>query len=498
MTNAWTPEQNDIFDKGTNTDENLLIRALAGTGKSTTLAEMVRRYKEQHRRRAVVCLVFTVRNREDMAAKLDGIGECRTFNSWGSSLIRQEWGTVKYAKPWALSAYIRKNFEDVRNLTSEVKGVIEWCMNSGIRPDEEKRILFAAKVGMAGRKDVNEESVKRVGEVSADMLKRMVQRRWASELGLDHMHSCYLPWLYGWKPRFPVAFGLVDEGQDQSGPQAYMSTTMGKRLALVGDEYQAIYGWRGAHNAVMEWYRQRTNATQCQLTLSFRCAKLIGAEAKQIVPAFRCSRDDLGNVVTESYGKTIPKMGPGDAVVSRTNAALVPIWAKLLSMAVPCRILGRDLFGKVEAALNKTRVDAFKPAAKQALQQLEASILEKTELGVESRTDQDTADTLFALLDVFDTDGMGCKQVIDTLKANSEYKPQEGSKFEGVELSTVHQAKGLEWDNVYMLIHTFRDEPGQHSEETNLRYVAITRARNRLVYTYPDVEEKGANDVQVS
>jgi DNA helicase-2/ATP-dependent DNA helicase PcrA len=60
-------------------------------------------------------------------------------------------------------------------------------------------------------------------------------------------------------------------------------------------------------------------------------------------------------------------------------------------------------------------------------------------------------------------------------------------------LSTIHQAKGLEWDTVF-LMHLSQDkfphpraleEEGGLEEERRLFYVATTRARRRLYYTYP-------------
>ena len=46
-------------------------------------------------------------------------------------------------------------------------------------------------------------------------------------------------------------------------------------------------------------------------------------------------------------------------------------------------------------------------------------------------------------------------------------------------LSTTHRAKGLEAPRVWMLAETYR---GGTTEEDNLRYVAITRAQQELIY----------------
>ena len=60
-------------------------------------------------------------------------------------------------------------------------------------------------------------------------------------------------------------------------------------------------------------------------------------------------------------------------------------------------------------------------------------------------------------------------------------------------LSTVHQAKGLEWSHVFvprLIEESFPhrralDEPGGEEEERRIFYVAITRAMNELTLTYP-------------
>ena len=60
-------------------------------------------------------------------------------------------------------------------------------------------------------------------------------------------------------------------------------------------------------------------------------------------------------------------------------------------------------------------------------------------------------------------------------------------------LSTIHQAKGLEWDAVFVMNVTegsfphsrALDEEGGLEEERRLFYVAVTRARLQLFLTYP-------------
>jgi DNA helicase-2/ATP-dependent DNA helicase PcrA len=71
--------------------------------------------------------------------------------------------------------------------------------------------------------------------------------------------------------------------------------------------------------------------------------------------------------------------------------------------------------------------------------------------------------------------------------------PEHGGRDdERIVLSTIHQAKGLEWDTVFILGLTDTafpnpralEEDGGLEEERRLFYVAATRARRRLFLTY--------------
>jgi DNA helicase-2/ATP-dependent DNA helicase PcrA len=65
-------------------------------------------------------------------------------------------------------------------------------------------------------------------------------------------------------------------------------------------------------------------------------------------------------------------------------------------------------------------------------------------------------------------------------------------------LSTVHQAKGLEWKRVFVIrlveegfpsARSLR-EPGGEEEERRIFYVAVTRAQDELVLTYPQMTNR--------
>jgi DNA helicase-2/ATP-dependent DNA helicase PcrA len=74
-----------------------------------------------------------------------------------------------------------------------------------------------------------------------------------------------------------------------------------------------------------------------------------------------------------------------------------------------------------------------------------------------------------------------------------EDQPSSRDREEGLRLSTIHQAKGLEFDAVFVimlgdgLFPSYRslEDPEAIEEERRLFYVALTRARNELYLSYP-------------
>jgi len=80
---------------------------------------------------------------------------------------------------------------------------------------------------------------------------------------------------------------------------------------------------------------------------------------------------------------------------------------------------------------------------------------------------------------------------LDPTEATETSSPRRGTGF--VTLSTVHSAKGLEWDNLFIIwmsdgwfpSNRFQDEFDDLDEERRLLYVATTRARHQLQFIYP-------------
>jgi DNA helicase-2/ATP-dependent DNA helicase PcrA len=88
---------------------------------------------------------------------------------------------------------------------------------------------------------------------------------------------------------------------------------------------------------------------------------------------------------------------------------------------------------------------------------------------------------------------------LDDVSLTQEYNEREDDKFvPRIILSTVHQAKGLEWNHVFVINlcegafpHKNCSSEEEIEEERRLFYVAITRARKNLHLTYPMIGGRG-------
>jgi superfamily I DNA/RNA helicase len=185
----------------------------------------------------------------------------------------------------------------------------------------------------------------------------------------------------------------------------------------------------------------------------------------------------LGSVTTPSG--YVPSDFPlGSAVLCRNNAPLLGFAFSLLKRNLPCCILGRDL-GEV---LTKT-IKSLKPATCQDLQKSIPEWLGRKSRKVKTRAQraalEDRAQCLLTL-------ARSCQSVDEIfVKIEKLFVAEAGPSC--VTLSTMHKAKGLEWEVVAILDRKLCPSPWAESyaeriQERNLLFVAVTRTKLHLRY----------------
>lgn len=168
----------------------------------------------------------------------------------------------------------------------------------------------------------------------------------------------------------------------------------------------------------------------------------------------------LGSVTTlEAYSPS--DFDPTSAVLCRNTSPLVTFAFELLAKGVACHVVGKEIQIGLErlVGVSNTKItDDINKLKRKGKKEQAASLEDRwTAVNVISR---------------------GCN-------SDAEVKAKIASLFasgSGVTLSTIHKAKGLEWTTVFLLDWNllpsrYAETPAAKTQERNLQYVAVTRAK---------------------
>jgi DNA helicase-2/ATP-dependent DNA helicase PcrA len=457
LTPSPTPEQEHILSLVTLTTSNLIINALAGSGKTTTL-EMIQDALPP----PVLCLAFNRRIADVMVKRFKSTTTVRTFNGLGHRI----WST---ACAGHVSLDPRKTPDLLRELIKElprgeaseawevfweVKAAIDLAKSLGYVPTgkyHNARRLIEKEAFYA----VLAEDIGNLGPwLLEETLTRSIK---ASYSGLiDYNDQVYMPALFGGTyPKFPTV--LIDEAQDLSPVNHQMLHHLSKsRLIAVGDENQSIYRFRGATTKGMSKLRERFKMDAAELTVSFRCPEAIVKAVHWRCPQMKWIKG--GGRVAALRNPTLDSFTDGSVIICRNNAPLFALALRLLAAGRSVSVAGSDVGPRVIGIMRRLGEDGT--SQEELLSAINQWEEEKTNKG------STTADDIAACMRVFAGFGATLGQAI----AYAEHLfRQTGS----ITLLTGHKAKGLEWNTVYHL-DPFLLRPDE--QDLNLRYVITTRA----------------------
>lgn len=512
---TWSAQQEAVFSFIIDARGNLVVRARAGTGKTTTIVEAVLRWLAANPGLTVLVCAFNKRIEKELKARFFGVRrvEVKTLHGVGFAACRRYCERLVVEEP-------RKVFEVGGKLRKDA--LAKQVCGSGA-PDAIVRLV--AKLHTLARETAPHAT--QVGELTNLAIEHecqpdatwdqtpyggtYVEHRALQAMALaaevqsgdtiDYADMIFLPCRWGWMANI-ADLVVVDEAQDMTTAQlelAVGSTNPNGRIVVVGDDRQAIYGFRGADSDSLNRLKAELQAQELSLTTTYRCGRAIVDLAREIVPDFEAGPSnhegvvrDMANDFTHRVNLVI-EVGPGDFVLSRVNAPLVSTAMKLLRAGKRARVAGvdigkglvtlikklkarsvPDLLARIEgwSALEVSRHSAALVAAKNGHKRA-------IEAKVEAIRDQSAM--LTSLVD-------GARSVDEVVTRIEHLFADDGLGDKGViTCSSVHKSKGLEADRVFLLADTFR---GGTKEEDNIRYVAITRAKRELVWVYGNEEER--------
>jgi len=469
-----SPFQQAIFDYIDNSSHSLIIEAVAGSGKTTTIVEAVSRLPSQD----YIFLAFNKSIAEEL--KFRGV-KASTFHA----LCFAELNSRLSKRPKVDSRKVPGIFQAIATETEqeeywEIPKLVSLGKNSALTTDssnEEWEDII----------DSHELSFPSVSH-AVSLAERVLRISNARLDVIDFDDMLYIPWLKNFRIK-SYATVFVDEAQDTNALQLALLQSIvdpfGGRLIAVGDERQAIYGFRGAGTGSMAAIEQRFGCTRLPLSISYRCSKAVVAQAKVLVPQIEASETAPEGNAAEVTSWALRHLKPGTAVICRVNKPLIKLAWRLVQAGQPIRYLGRDLVKGMKKLIEKhgkhvnMETLVVRLEAERDKEILQAEKKGKTSLipGIEDRYGSILA--LAAELPHHATPA-------DLVTAISRIFTETDSG--GVTLCTVHKSKGLEWGSVFILDrnhympHPRVREGWQLQQEINMLYVAITRAKQNLLF----------------
>ncbi len=470
----WSTYQENIFDWAVNGQGNGIIKAVAGSGKSTTIVEVNRRVKDGRK----VFLAFN----KSIATELKDRGvNGKTFHGLCFGPVSDFIGSsaVEQNKTFKIFKQIAEN-EELRIYGSFVTKIVGLAKNLGvgtyILPDEERVWReIAADYDLEPSSDSG--TIQRGIELAREVFELSNK---ADIFDFDDMLYFVVKYDIA-LPKFDLV--LVDEAQDLNAIQIEIVKrimTPKARMIAVGDPRQAIYAFRGAGSDSLDIIQQEFNCKELPLTISYRCPQAVIRHAQQWVPYIEAAPGAKeGEVVNLGFDWTNAIFQANDLIVSRKTAPLLKLAYGMLADRIPCYVMGRDIGEGLKTLINKQKTNNTVVL----LEKLNAWLRLETEKALKDGNDHkiqsanDKVDCIKVILDSMAVD-VSVNDLLDTIdKLFAE-------KTNCVVLSTIHRSKGLEAWRVIWVNSTenmsWITNPVQLQQEDNLRYVATTRAKNAL------------------
>lgn len=499
----WSAEQTTIFGWFSDGANHLVVSAFAGTGKTTTIIEGVKRAPE----RSILICAFSKIIAEELQARIgSGHGHivAKTLHAIGFACVRNfrerikvEFGNGRAddlaqrvcgnAAPSAIVKLVSKLHTKGREIAPHAVAMGDLtaiAVTFECEPDEQwERSSF-------GRDYVERKAL--------EAMELASQVRDGDTI--DGSDMIFLPVRNGWlTQQFDMV--VVDEAQDMTTAQLEIAQGVlrtGGRIAVVGDRHQAIFGFRGADSGSLDRLKAELGARELGLTTTYRCGRAIVAVAQGWVPAFTAGEANPDGRVGELHtALLVAAAGPGDFILSRVNAPLVGIAMQLLRAGKRARVAGRDIGKGLTALVRKLKATSVPDLLRKLsawetreIDRLRARLTGVTNgkrAAIEAKIEaiRDQAEMMAALAD-------GARNVAEVeARVEQLFADPDGTGVRGmVTCSSVHRSKGLEADRVFILRDTLRSGT---PEEENISYVAVTRAKSELVWVSDTIGAEEGN-----
>lgn len=470
-----SPHQLQVYNSIKNENSNLLIGAVAGSGKTTTIIKSLEYLKPEL---DVSFLAFNKSIVEHLKNKVRTGVNVQTLHSLGYQTLLKN-GKYKLDKNKIVGIIYQnlKQFKVTKQLEKSfiysVSQLVDFIRFNNCEDDKDKIFELALKHDiLADEKEIDAA------------LQILIYSNRREEV--DFLDMLYLPVKEDLKmKRYDVLY--IDEAQDMSIIQQKLFKKIVKpkgRFIAVGDSSQAIYGFAGSDVESFDKLSLEPNTKQLPLSVCYRCGSSIVRFVQDLVPDIQPFEGSEKGVVRNG---SLHELRNGDWVLCRNTKPLFVLCLQLFQKRKKAYIKGHDFGTELNSILDKTDTDSITVACLKLDSLLSLKYDKLRSYGIEEPANTSSFNKFKETIDIL-------KEVIfPEVRTISEAKKLiveiflEKDVENRITLSTIHRAKGFEADRIFVLKKDlmpskYAKQPWQLQQERNLEYVCYTRARKQLIF----------------
>lgn len=498
---GYTPStyQMNIFDFVVHGIGNAVIKARAGSGKTSTLVTAM---KLIDKKKKCLFLAFNVSIKDELSKKLQDYPNCvvKTVHGLGFDIIRCNTHDKVEVNENKYITFLNQHHSNISDYDIPPA---RWNSYSRRIID----LLKFARLNMAqSAREIQKIADKHSIDIEFDEINMVMELMSYGKQHITSVDFTDMIWL-------PVECNMVnkvhkydwifnDEVQDYSITYLHLLKKCQKRACRMlscGDEYQSINQFAGASLEAFNMLCNTEKTNIFTLPISYRCSQLIVNKVHHHVPDIQARENaELGLIKIDS---SLDNIKVNDLVLSRHNAPLIKLYAELIDRNLPCQIKGQsDITEQLDNLVNSYASDddllstninedglfprLYLELIREYINFIQHGMTESD--AINTSTIQYLYNNILSLKVL----AKHCVTVADLKnKIATIFKTniQTENPEKVIWLSTIHKAKGLEADNVHIICSSQIPSQAKRTEteriqELNLQYVAYTRAKYRLFF----------------
>lgn len=501
--------QKMVFDFVLHGEGNAMISAVAGASKTSTSVTAMKMINSKLK---CLFLAFNKSIALELGERLKSNSNCtaKTAHSLGFAMIRKNLGNEIEVDEYKYRTYLKKNISDLTTLDEDKVHLSRSQVGEYL--DTISQLIDFGRLNLAQTPRELEKVSDRYdipyGYDECEVALKCMEWGKTNTQSIDYTDMLWLPVTLDMDPmNLRYDWVLVDEAQDMSLLSIALFQKCfkrGTRFLSVGDKSQSINGFAGASPEAFQKMKDLPNTQLLELPITYRCARSIVDLAHQYVKDIFPRPDAPEGTISRNCH--ISDIKDGDMVLARTKAPLFNLYTKLIKKGVNCYIKGNDIGTNLITLLQsfkQTKLNANLREDGVFIRLYDRLFTERNKLMYRRGLDIYDASLSAQIIELYDT--INALRIIahDTnSKHELIWRIEEifDEESNGVCLSTIHKAKGLEAKNVFILCHSSMPSKRathdwEKQQEKNLIYVAYTRAKENLGFiSEKEIPVSGGSD----